>query len=244
MTTARIIGQPCRPRQLCRLWRECDRCCRIRQAKFADRAEAAALMMIVPGLTVLIPHDGTRASAEKLRRWYAEKVKPLAAVWSIEHGRHGTGYHINIIAEHVADLAPPGARVLASPIRTTVRGTAAYITKRSQTPPAESTQTRNTGYFGQVIPLLANSHANGAIVRAAALQTLLQRTEPPPASQPQQNTAATATPTKTECREIAMRHLDRLRQINEQLNGTGMRRAKGIINSAHTARFNPPKRYR
>lgn len=99
--------------------------------------------MIVPGLTVLIPHDGTRASAERLRRWYAEKIKPHAAVWSIEYGRHGTGYHLNIISEHVADITPPGARVLAAPIRSTVRAAAAYITKRSQTPPAETTQTRD-----------------------------------------------------------------------------------------------------
>ena len=127
-------------------------------------------MMIMPGLTILIPHDGTRASVEKLRRWYAEKVKPVAAVWSIEYGHHGTGHHLNIISELIEDLAPPGARVLTDRIRSTVRATAAYITKRSQAPPEQPTRKRSTGYFGNITDILADSTNTGAVVRAAAEQ--------------------------------------------------------------------------
>ena len=127
-------------------------------------------MMIVPGLTILIPHDGTRASVEKLRRWYATKVKPIAAVWSIEYGHHGTGHHLNIISELVEDLAPPGARVLTDRIRSSVRATAAYITKRSQAPPEQPTRKRSTGYFGNITDILADSINAGAVVRAAAEQ--------------------------------------------------------------------------
>jgi hypothetical protein len=238
LPSATIIGRPCRPRQLCRLWRECDRCCRIRQAKFADRAEAAAAFLIVPGLTVLIPHDGTRASAERLRRWYAEKVKPKAAIWSIEYGRHGTGYHLNVIAEHIADLAPPGARVLAAPIRSTVRATAAYITKRSQTPPREALQKRNTGYFGTIIETLVRNGTGLPVVKAAALQTLLTRAEPKANEQPAQTVPQKREHTKAEYHEFAHVALTQLRQINEQLNSTTKQPLRGSIKDAADALLN------
>ena len=112
-------------------------------------------MLVAPGLMVLIPHDGTRQSADRLRRWYAEKVKPVAAAWSIEYGRHGTGYHLNIIADLIGDIAPPGARVLKAPIRTTIRATAAYITKREQAPPATDDKRRRNDSRGNIHPFLS-----------------------------------------------------------------------------------------
>lgn len=199
--------------------------------------------MVVPGLTVLIPHDGTRASAEKLRRWYAEKIKPNAAVWSIEYGRHGTGYHLNIIADLVADLAPANARVLASPIRTNVRATAAYITKRSQTPPADNIQRRNTGYMGKLADLLLEQSQHYPIINAAALQTALTRDERAPGQMPATPATREPAPDIKTAEQIARKHLARLLHINEQLNGAPTRARYGTINCTTPAPHNPPTRY-
>lgn len=211
-------------------------------------------MMIVPGLCVLVPHDGKRESAERLRRWYAEKVKPVAAVWSIEYGRHGTGYHLNVIAEHVEDLAPPGARVLAAPIRTTVRATAAYITKREQAPPMEQTQKRSTGYFGQIVDHMAEHATAMPIVKAAAIQQQLRRDAPPDpgaAHAPERDTAtqlhdkptATPEPTREQFREFARVALSQLYETNERLNRARLHRLKGTINRAADAHINQAKGY-
>lgn len=210
--------------------------------------------MIVPGLTVLIPHDGSRASAEKLRRWYAEKVRPVAAVWSIEYGRHGTGYHLNIIADTIRSIAPPGARVLCAPIRTTVRATAAYITKRAQTPPPESTQTRNTGYMGRIIDTLIKDATGLPLVKAAALQQVVRRA-PPNAAKQQESTAPQPEPqpkppqdpseklTREQYRQIGRRALDDLYRLNEQLNGARTVPRRGIINRAPTDAKNTQEAY-
>lgn len=170
-------------------------------------------------------------------------MKPVAAVWSIEFGRHGTGYHLNVIAEHIADLAPPGARVLAAPIRSTVRAAAAYITKRSQTPPREELQKRNTGYFGTIIDTLVKDATGLPIVKAAALQTMLTRdaAASPPLPQPQH--AKPRTYTKLEYREFAHVALTQLRTINERLNGATKLPLRGNINVAATAPFNSKEPY-
>lgn len=212
-------------------------------------------MMIVPGLCVLVPHDGKRESAERLRRWYAEKVKPVAAVWSIEYGRHGTGYHLNVIAEHIEDLAPPGARVLATPIRTTVRATAAYITKREQAPPMEYSPKRNTGYFGQVVDICADHGTSVPLVQAAALQQQLRRTEEPPPKPAESTTAQTAgkdrastappqEPSREQYRRWATVALTQLYKTNERLNRARLRRLKGIINCAEDAQFKQQEPYK
>lgn len=200
-------------------------------------------MMILPGLTILIPHDGTRASAERLRRWYAEKVKPLAAVWSIEYGRHGTGYHLNIIAEHIADIAPPGARVLAAPIRTNVRATAAYITKRKQTPPKEELQKRNTGYFGTLIDTLIKDATGLPVMKAAALQQMLTRDKPKQNEPLAQTVPPKREPTRAEYHQFANVALKQLRAINEQLNGTPSHALRGNIKHAPNAPNKEQKGY-
>lgn len=186
-------------------------------------------MLIRPGLMVLIPHDGTRASADRLRRWYAEKVKPTAAAWSIEYGRHGTGYHLNIIADLLADIAPPGARVLKAPIRTTIRATAAYITKREQAPPITDDRRRNTGTLGNVIDHCATAKHSPAIVKAAALQQVLRRTEPAPPSLGTDRPSDERPMTDAEYRAIAVARLQQLRDKIERIKPAPHVRLNGRI---------------
>lgn len=240
------IARPCRPRQLCRRWRECERCARIRQAKFADAAERAAAMMVAPGLTVLIPHDGTRASAERLRRWYAEKVKPIAAVWSIEYGHHGTGHHLNVIADLVADLAPPAARVLSSPIRSTVRATAAYITKRKQAPPMQSGRERNTGYMGNVIDTIAEQSACLPVLQAAARQQQALRDADTTEQLHEQDSARLQSQAANEWQRASVVGLQHLHAINERIKRDRAKRLKGELKQPTSgtkkpaSRFSPP----
>lgn len=190
-------------------------------------------MLVAPGLMVLIPHDGTRQSADRLRRWYAEKVKPVAAAWSIEYGRHGTGYHLNIIADLIGDIAPPGARVLKAPIRTTIRATAAYITKREQAPPHTDDRRRNTGTLGNVIDHCATAKHSPPIVKAAALQQVLRRTEPAPPSLGTDRASDARPMTDAEYRAIAVARLQQLRNKIERLKPTPSDKRNGVLNCTH-----------
>lgn len=202
-------------------------------------------MLVAPGLMVLIPHDGTRAGVDRLRRWYAEKVKPAAAAWSIEYGRHGTAYHLNIIADLVGDIAPPGARILKAPIRTTIRATAAYITKREQAPPHTDDRRRNTGTLGNVIDHCATATHSPPIVKAAALQQVLRRTEPAPPSLGTDRTSDERPMTDAEYRAIAVARLQQLRNKIERIKPAPADRLNGAINyprNSHqnTTRTNKP----
>lgn len=195
-------------------------------------------MLVAPGLMVLIPHDGTRASVDRLRRWYAEKVKPAAAAWSIEYGRHGTGYHLNIIADLVGDIAPPGARILKAPIRTTIRATAAYITKREQAPPRTDDRHRNTGTLGNVIDHCATATHSPPIVKAAALQQVLRRDEPPTTASEQPSRQPAEPTTDADYREIAVAHLQQLRNKIERLKPAPADRLNGAINYPRNSQQN------
>lgn len=195
-------------------------------------------MLVAPGLMVLIPHDGTRQSADRLRRWYAEKVKPVAAAWSIEYGRHGTGYHLNIIADLLGDIAPPGARVLKAPIRTTIRATAAYITKREQAPPATDDKRRNTGTLGNVIDHCATAKHSPAIIKAAALQQVLRRSEPASDDGKRKQHSATNPKTADEYRAVAVAHLQQLRNKIERIKPAPADRLNGAINYPRTSQQN------
>lgn len=198
-------------------------------------------MLVAPGLMVLIPHDGTRQSADRLRRWYAEKVKPVAAAWSIEYGRHGTGYHLNIIADLVGDIAPPGARILKAPIRTTIRATAAYITKREQAPPETADRRRNTGTLGNIVDHCATATHSPPIVKAAALQQVLRRDEPPTTASEQPSRRPAQPTTAADYREIAVAHLQQLRDKIERLKPAPSDKRTGILNcTPHDNKKAPP----
>ena len=186
-------------------------------------------MMVAPGLTVIIPHDGTRASAERLRRWYAEKIKPVAAVWSIEYGHHGTGHHLNVIADLVADLAPPGARVLSSPIWSTVRAAAAYITKRKQAPPMQTGRERNTGYMGNVIDTIAEQSACLPVLQAAARQQQSLRDPDTTEHLHEQDAARLRSQATDEWHRASVAGLQHLHAINERIKRDRAKRLKGEL---------------
>ncbi|MGL4230113.1 MAG: hypothetical protein ACRCWJ_01995 [Casimicrobium sp.] len=191
------------------MWRVCETCNRTRQAKFADRAERAAVMMIAPSLWVFVPLDGTPERLAYVREWFRKTYEPKAAVWSIEHGSRSTGYHLNIIADHAIAAAPPGVRVYCERLRAPVRAVAAYITKSSQIPPEHDAIGRTTGDLGAWMKLADPLRRSSPLVAATLLQTSIA-----PEFRP-------APPIDGETfQERTARNLSHLYNVNEQLKRT------------------------
>jgi hypothetical protein len=196
----------CAPRSRCNRWRDCDDCNRIRQARFADEAEAAAVYMLAPALWVFVPLSRDPAELAKIREWFQRHYKPAAAVWSIEYGHKSTGWHLNVIADHARADAPPGVRVYCERIKGTIRTVAAYITKGSQRPPRDDAIKRVTGYLGNwKKPTDAAAPASPLISATLHMQRSTEPKQPSPVPGPERPS------------DTARRHLAELYALGERL---------------------------
>jgi hypothetical protein len=177
--------------------------------------------MISPALWVFVPLDGDPNRLAEIRDWFARRFAPRAAVWSIEHGNRGTGYHLNIIAEHALSDAPPGVRVYCERLRAPVRAVAAYITKSSQIPPRHPAYERTTGKLGSWRQVIDAAAPQLPLLLATTINGRASNWSPPPDPTAEEN-----------YQERAHRFLSHLYNLNERQQRT----THGTIDD-HT---NPP----
>lgn len=176
----------CSARSRCRSYTTCKACAKIRQARFADRAEHAARMMVTPVFYVLTPDDTSPAGIEYARRWFQRVHRPVAGVWSVESGEFKPGYHLNIIADLADISAPFKGHIYAEPIRSTVRAVAAYMTKAERAATREQGFARQTGDLGPAANWLKKTiHEAPIIAGAQALHELAPGHLPPTAPGPE-----------------------------------------------------------
>lgn len=162
--------KPCVPKARCRRYRSCATCAKIRQARFADRAEAAAAQMTIPTYYVFVPDDKTPAGIEYARRFFVRQARPSAGVWSVESGQFQPGFHLNVIAEWCEIEGRFKGHIYREPIRTHVRAVAAYMTKAERAAKPEEGFARQTGNFGTAADWLKRAHWDAPIVAGAAHQ--------------------------------------------------------------------------
>lgn len=160
----------CGPRARCRKYKTCATCARIRQAQFADRAEAAATQMQIPSYYVLVPDDKTPAGIEYARAWFSRTHRPQAGVWSIESGQFQAGFHLNVIAEWSETEKAFKGHIYREPIRSSVRAVAAYMTKAERAATTQDGFVRQTGNFGNPTDWLKKAVFDAPVVAAAAHQ--------------------------------------------------------------------------
>lgn len=160
----------CGPRARCRKWRDCAACAKIRQARFADRAEAAAVQMEIPTYYVLVPDDKTPAGIEYARAWFVRTNRPAAGVWSVESGKFQAGFHLNVIAEWSETEKAFKGHIYREPIYSSVRAVAAYMTKAERAATPQDGFARQTGNMGSAADWLKKAVHDAPVVAAAAHQ--------------------------------------------------------------------------
>lgn len=198
-------AKSCAPRSLCRRWKTCARCAKIRQARFADRAEAAAEQMEIPTYYVLVPDDTSAAGIDYARRFFVRQTRPAAGVWSVETGQFRPGFHLNVIAEWCEITGKFKGHIYAEPIHSHVRAVAAYMTKAERSATSEEGINRATGNIGNAADWLIKARFEAPIVGAAMLQEQLA-----PGFLP------TSTPGPETPYQTARRWLDHLYQAQQQ----------------------------
>ncbi len=160
----------CGPRARCRKYTTCATCAKIRQARFADRAEQAAKKMKIPTYYVLVPDDKSPKGIEYARRFFVRQNRPAAGVWSIESGAFQAGYHLNVIADWEPITAPFKGHIYQEPIRVNVRAVAAYITKAERAASKAEGFARQTGDLGHITDWMRKPDYNNTIIHAAQIQ--------------------------------------------------------------------------
>ena len=225
----------CTPARLCRKWRTCARCARLRQARIADIAEQRAR---APFLTwACLDFDPTT----KTRLLRSAALRGTGGLWTVEHGVKpgGRGLHLNLLIDSPAAPPPdagqiarsaPHHNVWAKPVaRADVRNVAAYISKRSQFPDQTVYAGRIMGTWGHwrtAFDILTTDADTPPIAQAAAIQHEMHESgilpppppPPPPAPPPAPpNVIYSGMPqrklTRDEYREIAARHLGPLFEL-------------------------------
>lgn len=204
------ITPGCRPGNRCRRWRECDACARIRQARIADRAEAVLRGHMQLQLIVIKPAEPTPRGMQAAIRAAIRNNGLTAGVWTVELGTEAATLHGNIIAPDAPIRPSSTYHAHAEPLREHVRAVAAYISKRSQVPPADCYTGKTWGSWGRLGDMLTTA-AMPAIVQGAEIEQQLNGRTHRPGTRPDILTAPPSAPlTKDQYREIAARHMPTL----------------------------------
>jgi hypothetical protein len=223
----------CRGERYCGKWRICERCARIRAARFADRAK---YLEARHGRLLFLrtsPELNTESEMKKLRdRVMREKLAP-AGVWTIETGELFAGLHLNILAPEAAIRRGSVGFEYAEPVRSSVRAAAAYICKRTGMPHPEQYSGRIMGEWGTITQMVMATKDRQAIACQAAMvnRALGLEKAPEPAwiyfsnksKQLTKEPAPYVPKTREEYAEIARRNLSNIYAIiasNSQKNTT------------------------
>jgi hypothetical protein len=165
----------CTPNHRCNQWKECDQCASLRQARFADKAQAMAERTGQLYLSVIRPEKNIAEEIRRARSWMLRNSFASTGLWSIETGDTFDRLHINTITPCPAIRAVPGTAVHIERITTTPRAAAAYITKRGSAPRPEQYRGRLIGSWGQVGEYMTEADAP-PIVQGACMNDLLTAT--------------------------------------------------------------------
>jgi hypothetical protein len=166
--------KPCTGKHYCGHWRTCDRCARIRAARFADRAEYLEHRLGRLALAVAKPAANTATAIKHLRDKLVRAKLAPAGLWTIETGELYAGLHLNLLipSEHLIRAETKVDYI--ETVRTSSRAAAAYICKRAGMPSSEQYNGRLQGEWGTVMQHLMNGTSlQAAPSQAAALQMAL-----------------------------------------------------------------------
>lgn len=163
----------CSPQYPCNRFYHCDRCARRRQARWADVAERIEAAFGPLQLAVITPNENTARALDAAKRSALRAAISPAMMWSIETGQQFGRLHLNLIGPNLANIAPRGAAVNVSTIRTNARAAAAYITKKSGYPSKEHYAGRIVGTAGHVMQHLAQAR-HMPVAQAGAILKMLE----------------------------------------------------------------------
>lgn len=162
----------CNPRGRCGRFRTCMPCARLRQARFADLAQALLEHENATFLTRITPVISSKAEITRVKAAVQHQLGKQKAVWSIEIGTITHQLHLNLISPLASFKPIKNASQHTTPQIINLRQAAAYMLKQSQIPPADAYTGRQSGSWSNPIAALAQSKKN-PLLQALALQLLV-----------------------------------------------------------------------
>jgi hypothetical protein len=164
----------CRGAFFCGKWRICERCARIRAARFADRAQFLAARYGRLALARISPTENTESEMKKLRdRIVRQKLAP-AGLWTIETGEQFLRLHLNLLLPDQYTQLCKGAFDYVEPVRSTPRAVAAYITDRRGMPSIQQYSGRLLGEWGSIAQhIMKSTDPQHAPVQAKLIEVTL-----------------------------------------------------------------------
>lgn len=162
----------CNPRGRCGKYRTCMPCARLRQARFADLAQALLENENTTFLTRITPVISSKAEITRVKAAVQHQLGKQKAVWSIEIGTIAHQLHLNLISPLASFKPIKNASQHTTPQIVNLRQAAAYMLKQSQIPPEDAYTGRQSGSWNNPISSLAQSKTN-PLLQALALQLLV-----------------------------------------------------------------------
>lgn len=210
----------CNKSKRCGYFQHCDSCARLRQARFADKAQRLFPNIANLYLIRITPDESTASEIIRLKAAAQRQLKGKPALWTIEQGQMTNKLHLNMIAELPAPrIFKAASHYVTAPIKN-LREAAAYILKKDQYPSQDSYSGRQHGTFNTVGNILLEAKTT-PIVQAAAIDLELYKSAalPTPYLERQKELQKDRIE-HSDYKAIAMANLPRLRDAIASLKGS------------------------
>jgi len=214
--TNKLYRKKCTKAQRCELFKTCEICARIRQAKIATKAEKLDILAEPLFFSVFKPHENTTKGIQALRASIIRRKLTVGGLWTVEKGEQFGQLHLNLISPELKHHKIKNCETWSQAITTSTRSAAAYISKQKGIPDDNTYSGQLYGTFGQIFDIAVNKGMT-PVVQGAAIEMMLNPDIKQKAlnnqSQPRQAPKPTQTKTKAEYQTIAQKHLKNLYQI-------------------------------
>jgi hypothetical protein len=210
----------CNKSRRCGYFVHCDSCARLRQARFADKAEKLFPNIADLYLIRITPDENTEAEIIRLKDAVKRQLKGLPALWTVEQGQLQNKLHLNVIAGLSAPRTFKAANHFVSGPIKNLREAAAYILKKDQYPSPQYYQARQYGSFNTLGNILLEAKTSPILTAAQLDIELYKASAMPTPYLERQKEIENNRIQHGDYKAIAMANLPRLRDAIASLKGS------------------------
>jgi hypothetical protein len=210
----------CKKSMRCGYFQHCDPCARLRQARFADKAERLFPNIKDLYLFRITPDDNTQAEIVRLKAAVKRQLKGGVALWTVEQGQVTNKLHLNVIAgiNHQRPFKA-ASHFVTGPIKC-LRTTAAYILKKDQYPSPDYYNSTQFGTFNNFETIAMNANMLPTLQAAALDMHLYHLQKLPTPYLERQDLIAKQRIQHGDYKAVAMNNLPRFRDAIARLKGS------------------------
>jgi len=210
----------CNRKRRCGYFKHCDTCARLRQARFADKAQALFAGQNSLYLVRLTPDDSNSHEIERVKSAIKRQLNNKKALWTVEQGEIAHQLHLNLITPVKGPFNVRKANIWVSEPIKDLRSAAAYILKPDQYPSINDYSGRQFGTFNNLQTIFMDKKSPLVLQAAAVENYLITGSNLPEPYLERQREIAEMRKDQNDYQAIAARNLPALRAYIASLKGS------------------------